>query len=293
MGETLQQYREVKYSIVVPVYNSAPGLPLLYSLITQVMADLQIPGYEIVFVNDFSIDNSQQVLEQIASKDPRIKNLQLNGNHGQQTATLCGIENAIGDIIITIDDDMQTPPSEISKLLLFFNANNYVMVYGYSPKLYQGFIKRIFPLAAKLLFDYAILPRYRHINYFSSFRVFNKSIIFPNHNNKARNLFFIWQIDYRKITSINVEHIERKYGKTNYNIIKTIAFFYDWFLIAGARLWSYGFAASIVLLVIHKILFGSYYILYPITLAVNVFMFLICKILLKKREVLDYKLAGT
>lgn len=104
------------YSIVIPVYRSALILPELFERLTAVMLRLE-QSYEIIFVEDCGPDNSWHVLQELASKEPAVTAIQLMRNSGQSNATLCGLANARGRIIITMDDDLQHPPEEIPALI--------------------------------------------------------------------------------------------------------------------------------------------------------------------------------
>ena len=103
-------------SVVVPVFRSAPLLP---SLLQRLKAALDAEGrpWEIVLVDDASPDGSYEVLRQLRSSDSRLRIVQLARNHGQQHATLCGLNYARGSEVVTLDDDLQNPPEEIHALL--------------------------------------------------------------------------------------------------------------------------------------------------------------------------------
>ncbi len=103
-------------SVVIPVYRSAPMLPELCARLHAVLQPLT-PGYELVLVNDASPDDSWQVLCDLHARDPRIKALNLTRNFGQHAALLCGLAHAQGDLLITMDDDLQHPPEEVPVLV--------------------------------------------------------------------------------------------------------------------------------------------------------------------------------
>jgi len=108
---------DIAYSVVVPLFNDASNLPAIYNSISAVMEGLGKP-YEIVLVDDGSKDNTFAVLSEIYQKDPvHVKAVQLIRNFGQHPAVTAGFENASGEIVITLDSDLQNPPEEIPKLL--------------------------------------------------------------------------------------------------------------------------------------------------------------------------------
>ena len=106
----------MEYTIVVPVYRSVASLKPLYKGIADVMSDLN-KSFEVIFVEDSGDEDSWRELLQIKELHPKeVTIIRLSKNFGQNGATLCGIDEAKGKKVITIDDDLQTPPIEIKKL---------------------------------------------------------------------------------------------------------------------------------------------------------------------------------
>lgn len=103
-------------SVVVPVFRSAPLLPALAERLKAVL-DAQGRAWEIIMVDDASPDDSYAVMQRLRAADARVRIIQLARNHGQQHATLCGLNYARGAEVVTIDDDLQNPPEEIAALL--------------------------------------------------------------------------------------------------------------------------------------------------------------------------------
>jgi glycosyltransferase involved in cell wall biosynthesis len=100
-------------SVVIPVYNGEKTLEELTQRISEQLKGLA-RTWEIVFVNDHSSDNSMNVLEKLYVKDPQhIKIISFAKNFGQHNAIICGFEYCSGDVVITMDDDLQHPPEEI------------------------------------------------------------------------------------------------------------------------------------------------------------------------------------
>ena len=107
----------VKYSIVVPAYNEEKSLQLFYNAVTPMMENLQ-EEYEMIFVNDGSKDKSGEILREFHKERPDIvKIIDFNGNYGQHTAIVAAFERTKGDVVVTLDADLQNPPEEIGKLL--------------------------------------------------------------------------------------------------------------------------------------------------------------------------------
>lgn len=104
-------------SIVVPVYNEADNLELLYTRLTNVL-DKMAKSYEIIFIDDGSRDNTESILDDLHHKRPeQIRVVHFNSNFGQHMAIMAGFERVRGDIVITLDADLQNPPEEIPKLV--------------------------------------------------------------------------------------------------------------------------------------------------------------------------------
>ena len=126
----LQSPSGLTYSVVVPLFNDAEILNELYYRLSALMASLEQP-YEVIFVDDGSRDNTFAVLNTIYQADPtHVKGVRLLRNFGQHPAVTAGFEQARGQIIITLDSDLQNPPEEIPKLLNKL-AEGYDVVVGW------------------------------------------------------------------------------------------------------------------------------------------------------------------
>jgi polyisoprenyl-phosphate glycosyltransferase len=120
----------IVYSVVVPVYNSVAVLRRLYGRLTTVMEALG-KRFELIFVDDGSVDASWSLLAEIARTDPRMTAIRLARNVGQSEATLVGLRVSSGGILITIDDDLQYTPEEIPKLLAALDGpERYDVIFG-------------------------------------------------------------------------------------------------------------------------------------------------------------------
>ena len=107
---------DVEISVVIPVYNSENTLEELYSRLTKSLRKLG-RAYEIILVDDFSVDGSYKMMETLHAADEHVKIIRLLRNFGQHNALMCGFHFVSGRIVITMDDDLQHPPEEISTLL--------------------------------------------------------------------------------------------------------------------------------------------------------------------------------
>ncbi len=120
----------VEISVVIPVYHSAAMLPALHARLVKVLAALA-RSFEIVLVDDGSLDDSWRVLGQLQRQDPQhVVAIQLMRNFGQHNALMCGFRQARGRYIVTMDDDLQHPPEELPKLLEAIETSDLDLVYG-------------------------------------------------------------------------------------------------------------------------------------------------------------------
>jgi len=130
-----------EYSIVIPVYNSENTLEELFSRIQKVFAGLH-KRFEVVFVDDCSKDHSWDILVKMKEKHPELLTvIRLSRNYGQHNAVFCGMEHSTGELIITLDDDLQIPPEEIPKLISKFGESDADLVYGYYGKKKHGIVR--------------------------------------------------------------------------------------------------------------------------------------------------------
>lgn len=104
-------------SVVVPLYNEAESLPELYAWIKRVMNENNF-SYEIIFVNDGSTDTSWEVINQLAAGDENVHGIKFRRNYGKSPALFCGFRAACGEVVITMDADLQDSPDEIPELYL-------------------------------------------------------------------------------------------------------------------------------------------------------------------------------
>ena len=129
-------------SVIVPLYNEAESLPELHAWIQRVM-EANGFSYEIIFVNDGSTDNSWAVIEQLSAQNPAVKGIKFRRNYGKSPALYCGFRKAQGDVIITMDADLQDSPDEIPELRRMIVEDGYDLVSGYKQKRYDPLSKTI------------------------------------------------------------------------------------------------------------------------------------------------------
>lgn len=129
-------------SVVIPLYNEEESLPELFSWIQRVMKEHDYT-YEVIFVNDGSTDHSWDVIEELAQKWQEVKGIKFRRNYGKSPALYCGFKEASGDVVITMDADLQDSPDEIPGLYDMIMKEKYDLVSGYKKKRYDPLSKTI------------------------------------------------------------------------------------------------------------------------------------------------------
>jgi len=129
-------------SVVIPLYNEDESLPELHAWIERVMNENGFT-YEVIFVNDGSTDRSWEVIEQLSKESEHVKGIKFRRNYGKSPALYCGFKEAQGDVIITMDADLQDSPDEIPELYRMIHEEGYDLVSGYKQKRYDPLSKRI------------------------------------------------------------------------------------------------------------------------------------------------------
>lgn len=131
-------------SIIVPLYNEEESLPTLYDWIERVMNENGF-SYEVIFVNDGSTDKSWQVIELLAKKSPHVRGIKFRHNYGKSPALYSGFKTANGDVVITMDADLQDSPDEIPGLFAMIRDENYDLVSGWKKKRYDSKLTKNIP----------------------------------------------------------------------------------------------------------------------------------------------------
>lgn len=131
-------------SVIVPLYNEAESLPTLHDWIVRVMQEHDI-SYEIVFVNDGSTDTSWQVIKQLHDTNPHVRGINFRRNYGKSAALYCGFDAAQGEVVITMDADLQDSPDEIPELYRMISQDGFDLVSGWKQKRYDNKLTKNIP----------------------------------------------------------------------------------------------------------------------------------------------------
>lgn len=129
-------------SLVIPLLNEAESLPELHEWIVRVV-DREKYSCEIILIDDGSTDNSWEVISALAKKDPRVKGIRFNRNYGKSAALHLGFGKAEGDVVITMDADLQDSPDEIPELYSMIKIQGFDLVSGWKKKRYDPITKTI------------------------------------------------------------------------------------------------------------------------------------------------------
>lgn len=213
-------------SIVIPVHNERLNLPQLIERCVKVGRALDRP-WELILIDDGSRDGSSEMLAEAAKTYPgEIKSLILNRNYGQHNAILCGFANAQGDVMVTLDADLQNPPEEIPKLLAAID-DGYDVVGSvradrqdvFARKLFSGIINSIVRRSTGVhMHDYGCMLRaYKRRVVDAMLQCRERSTFIP----VLANLFA------KRVTEIPVAHAARAAGDSNYSVIKLVNLQFD------------------------------------------------------------------
>ena len=207
-------------SVVVPVYNSEHSLTPLVERLKAVLAS-RAARLEIVMVNDASRDGSWSVVEKLAREHAEVRGISLLRNYGQHNALLCGIRAATGEIIVTIDDDLQHPPEEIL-LLLDRLAAGADVVYGTPQRESHGLWRDLASQITKIVLQEAMGAEVaRDV---SAFRVFRAQLreAFSTYSNPSVSVDVLLTWATTRFAAVRVRHEPRTIGVSNYTFRKLL-----------------------------------------------------------------------
>ncbi len=206
------------FSIIVPVYNSTDTLEKLTHLISDALKGY---SYQIIFVNDKSMDNSWSKLESLYQENPeKFVAVNLEKNVGQHLALFCGMQMAKGEFVVTLDDDLQIPPKEILKIFDKIKSEKADLVYGVFPQKKHSKVRNAgSKFFGKIFSTYASTPRNG-----SSFKIINHSIVARiiehNHHNVYIDELLGWYSS--KTGFVEIEHNKRQEGNSGYSFISLV-----------------------------------------------------------------------
>jgi len=243
-------------SIVIPLLNEQESLPELHQWIVKVMNNNNYT-YEILFIDDGSSDESWKIIEEISSKNPNVKGIRFMRNFGKSQALHAGFARAKGDVVITMDADLQDSPEEIPELFKMITQDNYDLVSGWKKKRYDNAVTKNLP---SKLFNWAARKTSGvYLNDFNcGLKAYNNTVIKNIEVSGEMHRYIpvlAKNAGFNKIGEKVVQHQARKYGESKFGMDRFINGFLDlitiWFLSKyGKRPMHFFGAAGVLMFVI-------------------------------------------
>ncbi|HVN80548.1 MAG TPA: glycosyltransferase family 2 protein [Terriglobia bacterium] len=216
----------IKYSIVVPFYNEEQSVARLYVKLTQVMTELDEP-YELIFVDDGSRDKTLEVLNTIYDSDSRVRIVSLRRNFGQTAALKAGFDIAAGEIVISMDGDLQHDPEEIPAFVAKLEEG-YDLVSGWREHRLDHWLTRRLPsrIANGIMAWISGVPLH---DFGTTFKAYRREIIqsIQLYGELHRFIPALATWSGARIAEIPIKNIPRQSGKSNYGISRTFRVFLD------------------------------------------------------------------
>lgn len=261
-------------SVVIPLFNEAESLPELHEWIKKVMLRNNF-SYEIIFVNDGSTDDSASVIKSLSDSNPEIRMVSFARNYGKSPALNEGFKRAKGDVVITMDADLQDSPDEIPALYEMIKKEGYDLVSGWKKKRYDPLSKTI---PTKLFNATA-----RKVSGIKNLHDFNCGLK-AYRNNVVKKIevygdmhryipYLVKNAGFKKIGEKEVKHQARKYGVTKFGLDRFVNGYLDlgtlWFQskfglkpmhifgLLGSAMFLIGFLAIIIVLILKIISLSS------------------------------------
>jgi glycosyltransferase involved in cell wall biosynthesis len=215
----------LKLSVVIPLFNEAESLQDLYLALDDALS-LYSEQSELLFVDDGSTDGSFEILEALRSKDKRVKIIQLRGNHGKTVALVAGFREAQGEVIVTLDADLQDDPKEIPKLLASLEEG-YDLVSGWKARRQDPWSRRF--LSAVFNRVTAFLTGLRIHDFNCGFKAYRRAVIKELKLQGELHRFIPALASWRgfRVAEIEVEHQPRRYGRSKYGMERIPRGFFD------------------------------------------------------------------
>lgn len=210
----------VTLSVVIPVFNSEKILPELCDRLSRVLPNVA-GQYEVILVNDSSRDRSWQVISNLMTQFKWLRGMDLMRNYGQHGALLCGIREAVYEITVTMDDDLEHPPEEIPKLLEKLEEGHDV-VYGTPEKEQHGLWRNIASTLTKSVLQSIMGGDVaRHVSAFRVFRTQTRDG-FTNYQGTFVSIDVLLTWGTNRFAAVRVRHDQRRLGNSNYTFLKLI-----------------------------------------------------------------------
>lgn len=240
-------------SVVIPLYNEEESLPELYAWIERVMRANKF-SYEVIFINDGSTDGSWNVISRLSKEHECVRGIKFRRNYGKSPALFCGFKEAQGDVVITMDADLQDSPDEIPELYRMITEDGYDLVSGYKQKRYDPLSKtiptKLFNATARKISGIKNLHDFN-----CGLKAYRKDVVknIEVYGEMHRYIPYLAKnAGFDKIGEKVVHHQSRKYGKSKFGLNRFFNGYLDlitlWFLSSFGRkpMHVFGFLGTIV-----------------------------------------------
>jgi len=217
----------MKYSFVIPCYNSSQSISLVVKEIQDKMLEMQETEYEIILVNDHSKDNTKEVIFSLADQ-PNIRAISLAKNSGQDAACLCGYKASKGDYVISLDDDGQNPANEVDKLINKLNEGYDVVIAHYPNKQHESW--RNIGSKVNDLMEIEMLGKPKEL-YVGSYFIAKRFIIdqITQYTNPYPYIRGLLLSATDNIANVDVHHRSREFGTSQYTLKKLLGLWINGF----------------------------------------------------------------
>ena len=226
---------EMDISVIIPLFNEAESLPELSAWIARVREQNGF-SYEVVMVDDGSSDNSWEVISGLAKADSHVHGIRFRRNYGKSAALYCGFERAEGDVVITMDADLQDSPDEIPGLYKMITEDGYDVVSGWKQKRKDNVVtknlpSKLFNATARLITGIKLHDMNCGLKAYKSEVVKNIEVYGEMHRYIP---YLAKNVGFTRIGEMPVHHQKRKYGKSKFGMNRFVNGFLDllslWFL---------------------------------------------------------------
>ena len=243
-------------SVIIPLFNEEESLPELYAWIERVMKANGF-SFEVIFVNDGSTDHSWQVIQRLGSESDHVKGIKFRRNYGKSPALYCGFKQAQGDVVITMDADIQDSPDEIPALYKMIVEDGYDLVSGYKQKRYDPLSKtiptKLFNATARKISGIKNLHDFN-----CGLKAYRKAVVknIEVYGEMHRYIPYLAKnAGFDKIGEKVVQHQARKYGSSKFGLNRFFNGYLDlitlWFLSSFGRkpMHVFGFLGTLVFII--------------------------------------------
>jgi len=211
---------QIKYSFVIPAFNEEENIPLIFRRIVELSVSLD-GNWELIFINDGSSDQTLEVLKKLASENNQVKYIDLSRNFGHQAALTSGLAHAKGDVIISMDCDLQDPPEIILRMIEKWKDGNDI-VYARRIERHDSFFKKYTAIGY-----YKILDKFSNIRVprnVGDFRLMNRRSLNELLKLKEKSIYLRGMVSWLgfKYDFVDFNRPERIHGKTGYSLRKMV-----------------------------------------------------------------------